>query len=71
MGGKTGTAQVRGQADNGWFAGLLFDSSGNARFTIVAFLEGGGPGSGGPTAIAAAVARELATNEPPLLAGPR
>ena len=71
LGGKTGTAQVAGQADNGWFAGLLFDSSGNARFSVVAFLDGGGSGSGGPTSIAAAVARELATNEPPLLAAPR
>ena len=70
LGGKTGTAQVTGRPDNGWFAGLLFDASGNARFTVVSFVEGGGPGSGAPTAIAAAVARELATNQPPLFAEP-
>ena len=70
LGGKTGTAQVPGQPDNGWFAGLLFDPSGNPRFTVVAFVERGGPGSGAPTAIAAAVARELATNAPALVAEP-
>jgi cell division protein FtsI/penicillin-binding protein 2 len=61
IGGKTGTAQVAGAADNGWFAGLVFDPEGNARFSIVAFLEGGGPGGGQPAVIAGSVARVLAS----------
>ncbi|HUE95471.1 MAG TPA: penicillin-binding transpeptidase domain-containing protein, partial [Longimicrobiaceae bacterium] len=35
MGGKTGTAQVPGQRDNGWFAGVLFTPEGEPRYTIV------------------------------------
>jgi hypothetical protein len=71
LGGKTGTAQVAGNPDNGWLAAILFSPEGEPRYTIVSFLEGGGPGSGAPTAIAAAVARELAVNEPPELASRR
>src|SRR5690606_1138636 len=59
MGGKTGTAQVAGRADNGWFAGILFGPDGEPRYTIVSFLEGGGPGGAGPATIAGQVAREL------------
>jgi hypothetical protein len=59
MGGKTGTAQVAGRADNGWFAGVLVDPQGAPRYTVVAFLEGGGPGGSLPTTIAAQVARVL------------
>lgn len=59
MGGKTGTAQVAGRSDNGWFAGILFGPDGEPRYTIVSFLEGGGPGGGAPAAIAGQVAREL------------
>lgn len=65
IGGKTGTAQVAGQRDNGWFAGLIFDPRGEPRFSVVTFLEGGGPGGGQPTAISAAVAREIASDPPP------
>ncbi len=59
MGGKTGTAQVGGRADNGWFAGILFGPDGEPRYTIVSFLEGGGPGGAGPATIAGQVARTL------------
>jgi cell division protein FtsI/penicillin-binding protein 2 len=59
MGGKTGTAQVGGRPDNGWFAGVVFSPEGMPRYTVVTFLEGGGPGGGAPTAISARVARQL------------
>ena len=59
MGGKTGTAQVGGRPDNGWFAGILFGPDGEPRYTIVSFLEGGGPGGAGPATIAGNVAAEL------------
>lgn len=65
LGGKTGTAQVAGRPDNGWFAALLFSPEGEPRYSIVSFVEEGGPGSGAPTAVAAAVARFLATETPP------
>jgi len=59
MGGKTGTAQVAGGPDNGWFASLLFSPEGEPRFSIVTFVEAGGGGGGIPTTIAARVARQL------------
>lgn len=59
LGAKTGTAQVAGRADNGWFAAILFSPDGKPRYTIVSFLEGGGPGGSAPAAIAGQVAREL------------
>ena len=59
MGGKTGTAQLGGRPDNGWFAGILFGPDGEPRYTIVSFVEGGGPGGGAPTTIAGQVARAL------------
>ncbi|MDR0787492.1 MAG: hypothetical protein LBG44_06455 [Gemmatimonadota bacterium] len=65
IGGKTGTAQVAGQRDNGWFAGLVFDPQGIPRFSVVTFLEGGGPGGGQPAAISGTVARVLITDPPP------
>jgi cell division protein FtsI/penicillin-binding protein 2 len=64
MGGKTGTAQVPGSADNGWFAGILFSPEGLARYTIVSFVEGGGPGGSMPTTISAQVAREIIESAP-------
>lgn len=61
LAGKTGTAQVAGAADNGWFAGLILDADGQPRYTVVAFLEGGGPGGRQPAAIGAGMARYFAT----------
>jgi cell division protein FtsI/penicillin-binding protein 2 len=66
MGGKTGTAQIPGRQDDGWFAGLVFDPEGRARYTVVAYLEAGGPGSRMPVAIAARMARALALSNLPL-----
>ncbi|HUE96419.1 MAG TPA: penicillin-binding transpeptidase domain-containing protein [Longimicrobiaceae bacterium] len=68
LAGKTGTAQVPGRADNGWFAAMLSPPEGDPQFTIVAFVEGGGPGGGGPARIVANVARELAEHTPPAIA---
>jgi hypothetical protein len=65
MGGKTGTAQVAGRPDNGWFAALVFSPEGVPRYSVVTFLEAGGAGGGLPTTIAARVARQL-TQQPPL-----
>jgi cell division protein FtsI/penicillin-binding protein 2 len=62
LGGKTGTAQVAGRSDDGWFAGLVHDDRGVPRYTVVAYLRGGGPGGAGPTAIAAGLA-SLAARE--------
>ena len=67
MGGKTGTAQVAGRPDNGWFAGIVFDPQGRPRYTITSMVEAGGGGGGLPTRIAASVARVLAEEEPALL----
>jgi hypothetical protein len=61
LGGKTGTAQVAGRADDGWFAGLVHDAEGAPRYTVVAYLRGGGPGGAGPTLLAAGLARQAAT----------
>lgn len=60
LGGKTGTAQVAGAPDNGWFAGLVYGSDGAPRYTVVVFLRGGGPGGGRPAQIAAGMTRAAA-----------
>ncbi|HET7274474.1 MAG TPA: penicillin-binding transpeptidase domain-containing protein [Longimicrobiaceae bacterium] len=60
LGGKTGTAQVRGEPDNGWFAGLIFGADGDPRYSVTVFLEGGGPGGRQPASIAAELTRLLA-----------
>ncbi|MGH7458471.1 MAG: penicillin-binding transpeptidase domain-containing protein [Longimicrobiaceae bacterium] len=63
LGGKTGTAQVFRQADDGWFGSLLFDPSGQARYAVIAYLVGGGPGGRQPAAAAAGLARSLVERE--------
>jgi hypothetical protein len=63
IGGKTGTAQVAGRPDNGWFASIVFSPEGEPRYTIVSYVEAGGAGGGLPTAIAARVARVLAEGD--------
>jgi hypothetical protein len=60
MGGKTGTAQVRGAADDGWFAGLMYDEERRPRYTVVVYLRGGGPGGRAPTLVAAEMTRHMA-----------
>ena len=59
MGGKTGTAQISGRPDDGWFAGLVFDPSGKPRYTVVVYLRGGGPGGRMPAAVAAGMTRVM------------
>jgi hypothetical protein len=59
LGGKTGTAQRPGAADDGWFAGLVFDERDEARYTVVVYLRGGGPGGGRPATVAAGMTRHL------------
>ncbi len=63
LGGKTGTAQVAGAADDGWFAGLIFSPEGEPRYSVVVYLQRGGPGGGQPAAIAAEMLRFLAHDE--------
>ncbi|CAN5798408.1 hypothetical protein BH23GEM6_BH23GEM6_02460 [soil metagenome] len=60
LGGKTGTAQLAGARDDGWFAGLMHDASGRPRYSVVVYLQGGGPGGGQPAAIAAELTRRMA-----------
>jgi len=59
IGGKTGSggsAPVGPQSD-GWFAGLIFDPQGKARFTVATFVRHGGPGGGNAATISAELAR--------------
>jgi cell division protein FtsI/penicillin-binding protein 2 len=60
IGGKTGTgpgpAPIGPQSD-GWFAGLVFDPKGKARFTVATFVRHGGPGGGNAAKISAELAR--------------
>jgi cell division protein FtsI/penicillin-binding protein 2 len=61
MGGKTGSglgAPIGPQSD-GWFAGLIFDPRGKARFTVATFVRRGGLGGGNAAKISAQVARYL------------
>ncbi|HEV2146916.1 MAG TPA: penicillin-binding transpeptidase domain-containing protein [Longimicrobiaceae bacterium] len=64
LGGKTGTAQIAGKADDGWFAGLVFGPDGRPRYTVVVYLRGGGPGGRKPAAVAAGMTRVLARTMP-------
>lgn len=64
LGGKTGTAQVANAPDDGWFGGLMFDSEGRPRYSVVTYLQGGGPGGRAPAAIAAEMTRLLAGQAP-------
>ena len=58
LGGKTGTTAARaGVQGDGWFAGLVFDPAGRARYTVLTYLRQGGPGGERPTRLAAEVAK--------------
>jgi hypothetical protein len=64
MGGKTGSADVRrGQRADGWFAGLMYDGDGAARYTVVVYLQGGAPGGRMPSAVAAEMTRHMAARD--------
>jgi cell division protein FtsI/penicillin-binding protein 2 len=63
IGGKTGSGPLRpGQELDGWFAGLIFDSRGDARFTVATFVRQGGYGGGNAARLSARVARYLAAD---------
>ena len=62
MGGKTGTGpgpESPGPNSDGCFAGLIFDSQGKARFTVVTFVKHGGFGGANAARISAELARFL------------
>jgi cell division protein FtsI/penicillin-binding protein 2 len=60
IGGKTGTGGRSGAPMNeqdGWFAGLVFDRRGKARYTVATFVGRGGLGGGSAAEISAQLAR--------------
>ena len=62
IGGKTGTGPgpaPPGPQSDGWFAGLIFDARGQARFTVATFVRRGGLGGGNAARISAELARIL------------
>ena len=48
------------EKQDGWFAGLVFDRHGKARYTVATFVSGGGLGGVNAAEISATVARFLA-----------
>jgi beta-lactamase regulating signal transducer with metallopeptidase domain len=61
LAGKTGTAGRTGvSTTDAWFAGLLHDEHGTARFTVVVLVEEGGTGGGVAAGIAAEMTRLFA-----------
>jgi cell division protein FtsI/penicillin-binding protein 2 len=62
IGGKTGSGPAmlpKGDLVDGWFAGLIFDPQGRARFTVVTFVRSGGIGGENAAKISAELARYL------------
>jgi len=59
MGGKTGSSGPVGPQSDGWFAGLIFDTKGTARFTVATFVRHGGTGGGNAAKLSADLARYL------------
>ncbi|HEY1341002.1 MAG TPA: penicillin-binding transpeptidase domain-containing protein [Bryobacteraceae bacterium] len=60
MGGKTGTGGRAGapmDEQDGWFAGLIFDPDGKARYTVATFVRRGGRGAGNAADICTQLAR--------------
>jgi cell division protein FtsI/penicillin-binding protein 2 len=60
IGGKTGTGpgpMPPGPQSDGWFAGLIFDPHGKARFTVATYVRHGGFGGGNAARISAELAR--------------
>jgi hypothetical protein len=49
----------KGSQLDGWFAGLIFDSQGEARFTVATFVRHGGTGGGNAAKISAELARYI------------
>jgi cell division protein FtsI/penicillin-binding protein 2 len=62
IGGKTGSGtalQPKGPQIDGWFAGLIFDPQGRARFTVVTFVRSGGYGGENAARISAELAHYI------------
>jgi cell division protein FtsI/penicillin-binding protein 2 len=62
IGGKTGTGPGLGSTGppyDGWFAGLVFDPQGKARFTVATYVRHGGLGGENAAIISAQLARFL------------
>jgi cell division protein FtsI/penicillin-binding protein 2 len=62
VGGKTGTGPGPapiGPESDGWFAGLIFDPRGRARFTVATFVRHGGTGGGNAAKVSAELARHV------------
>jgi cell division protein FtsI/penicillin-binding protein 2 len=62
IGGKTGSGTAllpKGLQIDGWFAGLIFDPNGKARFTIATFVRSGGYGGENAAKISAELARYI------------
>jgi membrane peptidoglycan carboxypeptidase len=60
IGGKTGSGPAllpKGDLVDGWFAGLIFDPRGNARFTVATFVRSGGFGGENAAKVSAALVR--------------
>ena len=60
IGGKTGTGPGPNSPErtsDGWFAGLIFDPQGDARFTVATFVKHGGLGGGNAAWLSAELAR--------------
>ena len=62
IGGKTGSGTAllpKGAQIDGWFAGLIFDPQGNARFTVATFVRSGGYGGENAAKISAELGRYI------------
>ncbi|PYJ89108.1 MAG: hypothetical protein DME70_02800, partial [Verrucomicrobia bacterium] len=62
VGGKTGSGMAllpKGPQIDGWFAGLIFDPQGKARFAFATFVRSGGYGGENAAKISAELARYL------------
>lgn len=67
IGGKTGSGTAllpKGAQIDGWFAGLIFDPQGNARFTVATFVRSGGYGGENAAKISAELARYIIGGKP-------
>ena len=68
IGGKTGTGpgpEPISPKSDGWFAGLVFDPQGRARYTVATFIQHGGRGGGNAARISAELARYIISSELP------
>jgi cell division protein FtsI/penicillin-binding protein 2 len=66
IGGKTGSGPAllpKGDLVDGWFAGLIFDPQGIARFTVVTFIRSGGKGADNAGKMSAALSRYIIGDE--------